>query len=246
MAEKKNSRQKLLERARAKYPDRTFADLGVEQEGAADLDDAIVEMLEDYSTRQATYDENDNKLRTLLGNDPDIAEVIQSWVETGDPRVAIVEKFGDELGMSEEAKGKFTEQLNGWRERKAANDELNAQAEMNWQDSLRELNKWGNSKNLTIDQMRDVMLRLLAVTFNGMENKYGPDDFDMAFHSMNYDTDVAAARAAGEVAGRNARIAAERRVRSEVAGMPPAGGSQGGRAAETKPKKSESPWANVK
>ena len=246
MAEKKNSRQKLLERARAKYPDRTFADLGVEQEGAADLDDAIVEMLEDYSTRQATYDENDNKLRTLLGNDPDIAEVIQSWVETGDPRVAIVEKFGDELGMSEEAKGKFTEQLKGWRERKAANDELNAQAEMNWQDSLRELNKWGNSKNLTIDQMRDVMLRLLAVTFNGMENKYGPDDFDMAFHSMNYDTDVAAARAAGEVAGRNAKIAAERRVRSEVAGMPPAGGSQGGRAAETKPKKSESPWANVK
>jgi len=79
-----------------------------------------------------------------------------------------------------------------------------------------------------------------------MENKYGPDDFDMAFHSMNYDTDVAAARAAGEVAGRNAKIAAERRVRSEVAGMPPAGGSQGGRAAETKPKKSESPWANVK
>jgi hypothetical protein len=247
MAEKKNSRQKLLERVRAKYPDRTFADLGVEQEGAADLDDAIDEMLEEYSTRQATYDENDNKLKSLLGTDPDIAEVIQSWVETGDPRVAIVDKFGDELGMSDEAKEKFKTNLAGWKERRAQNDALSAEAESNWENSLNALEEWGNAKNLSLEQKRDVMLRLLAVTFNGIVNKYGPEDFDMALRSMNYDTDVAAARAAGEVAGRNAKISAERRVRSEANTMPPSVGNQGGRAAEKKPTtKNNSPWAGVK
>ena len=247
MSKEKNSRQNLLERARAKYPDRTFADLGVEQEGAADLDEAIDEMLEEYSSRQKTYDENDNKLKSLLGTDPDIAEVIQSWVETGDPRVAIVDKFGDELGMSDEAKEKFKTNLAGWKERKAQNDALSAEADKNWENSLNALEEWGNSKNLSLEQKRDIMLRLLAVTFNGMVNIYGPDDFDMALRSMNYDTDVAAARAAGEVAGRNAKIAAERRVRSEANTMPPAGGAQGGRAAEKKPTKTNnSPWAGVK
>ena len=239
----------MLELARERFPDRTFADLDATepQEGVADLDDAIDEMLQDYATRQSAYDENDNKLKSLLGTDPDIAEVIMSWIETGDPRVAIVDRFGDDLGMSEEAREQFKTNLEGWRERKAANDALEAQAEANWLESLSKLEEWGNANGLSFEQKRDVMLRLLAVTFNGMENKYGEDDFNMALHSMNYDTDVAAARAAGEVAGRNARIAAERRVRSEAGVMPPAGAAgQGGRAAERKAERERSVWDDVK
>ena len=239
----------MLELAREKFPDRTFADLDATepQEGVADLDDAIDEMLQAYATQRAADDEANNKLRQLLGSDPDIGEVVQSWIETGDPRVAIVDRFGDDLGMSEEARERFKDNLNGWRERKAANDALDAQAEANWQESLQKLAAWGEANGIGFDQQRDVMLRLLAVTFNGMENKYGEDDFNMALHSMNYGTDVDAARAAGEVAGRNARIAAERRVRSEAGVMPPAGAAgQGGRATERKPEGKSSPWANVK
>lgn len=239
----------MLELARENFPDRTFADLDASepQEGVANLDDAIAEMLQNYATRQAEDDEKNSKLKSLLGTDPDIADVIQSWIETGDPRVAIVDRFGDDLGMSEEARERFKDNLDGWRERKAANDALDAEANANWQESLEKLVAWGEANGIGFDQQRDVMLRLLAVTFNGMENKYGEDDFNMALHSMNYDTDVAAARAAGEVAGRNARIAAERRVRSEAGVMPPAGAAgQGGRATERKPEGKSSPWANVK
>lgn len=245
---KKSSRQKMLERARERFPDRTFADLDAAepQEGVADLDDAIDEILEDYATRQAAYDENDNKLKSLVRTDPDIAEVIQSWIETGDPRVAIVERFGDDLGMSEEARGKFSEQLTSWRERKAANDALEAEAESNWDKSLADLEAWGNEKGLTLEQKRDIMLRLLSVTFNGMVNKYGTEDFDMALRAMNYDNDVAEARAAGEVAGRNEKIAAKRRERSATAGLPPAfPGGQGGRAVEKKPKRDRDIWDNL-
>ena len=245
-----SAREQMLSRARERYPDRTFADLGATepQEGVSDLDEAINEMLEDYATRQVAYDENNDKLRNLLMSDPDSAEFIQKWVETGDPRTALVEIFGDDLGMSEEARQNFTGQLEGWRERKSANDKLNEEADANWNNALSALEEWGNAKGLSLEQKRDVMLRLLAITFNGMENRYGPEDFDIALNAINHDTDVAAARAEGEVAGRNERIAAARRDRTAAGAMPPAPvGGQGGATRERRPApQNNSPWAGIR
>lgn len=246
----KSSRQKMLERARERFPDRTFADLDATepQEGIADLDDAIDEILEDLTAKQGAYDEQNSRLSSLLVTDPDSAEFIQRWVETGDPRTALVETFGEELGIAEEKAAEFESQLQGWRERKAANDALNAEAEANWQASLSALEEWGNDKGLTLEQKRDVMLRLLAITFNGMENKYGAEDFDLAYNAINHDADVAEARVAGEVAGRNERIAAARRGTAAANALPPASvGGQGGRTAERAPKPaSNNPWAGIK
>ena len=174
-----SSRESLLALARERYPDRNFADLDAApaegQDDIADLDDAIKEMLEDYASRQKTYDENNSRLTDLLMTDPSAAEFIQKWVDTGDPRTALVETFGDDLGISEEAQGQFKSQLDSWRERKAANDALEAEAENNWQASLTELDEWGDGKGLSLEEKKDVMLRLLAITFNGMENKYVRD-----------------------------------------------------------------------
>lgn len=243
-----SARQRLLDRARETFSDRTFSDLDNPVEGAADLDEAIDEILTDYTTRQAEYDEKNEKLRDLLMSDPDMAEVVQLWVETGDPRKVIVEKFGDDLGMSEEARENFSESLNGWRERKAENDALSAEAETNWQQSLEALEEWGNAKNLSLEQKRDVMLRLLGIAFNGMVNKYTAEDFDLAFNASNYETDVAAARAEGEVTGRNAKIEATRRDRSASAALPPAAaGGQGARTVERKPRNiPDNPFAGIK
>lgn len=243
-----SSREQMLSRARERYPDRNFADLGSEpQEGVDDLDDAINEMLEEFATNQAAYQANDNKLKELLLSDPDSAEFIQKWIETGDPRTALVEIFGDDLGMGEEAQAQFKGQLDSWRERKTANDALSAEAESNWQNSLSALEEWGNGKGLSLEQKRDVMLRLLAITFNGMENKYGPEDFDIAYNAINHDTDVANAREEGEVAGRNARIAAARRDRSIAGAMPPTSpGGQGVRVRENRPQAEQSPWSGIR
>lgn len=245
--QKASARENLLSRARERFPDRTFADLGTEPaEGVADLDEAIDEMLTDFSTRQKTYDENNRRLTELMISDPSAAEFVQRWVETGDPRTALVETFGDDLGMSEEGQSKFKDQLTSWRERKSANDALEAEAENNWQNSLAALKEWGDAKSLTLEQQRDVMLRLLSITFNGMENKYGPEDFDMAYNAINHDNDVAAARAEGEVTGRNEKIAATRRARTVAANnMPPSAGRQGGSMGEPQPPKQKSFWGQV-
>lgn len=242
-----SSRERTLGRMRELFPDRTFTDIGAEpQEGASDLDDAIDEALEDLSTRQAAYDENNNKLRELLSSDPSAAEFVQKWVETGDPRTALVETFGDELGMSEEGRSQFKGQLDSWRERKRANDALTAEAEANWEASISALEEWGDGKGLNLEQKRDVMLRLLAIAFNGMVNKYGVEDFDLALNAINHDTDVAAARAEGQVAGRNERIAAARRTRNEAGALPPAStAGQGGRARERRPEPAGDIWDNL-
>lgn len=245
-----SSRENMLSRMRERYPDRTFADLDAAepQEGVSDLDDAINETLEDLTSRQAAYDEKNARLSELLMSDPSSAEFIQKWIETGDPRTALVETFGDDLGISEEGQAQFKSQLEGWRERKAANDALEAEAASNWDASLQALEEWGNAKGLSIEDKRDVMLRLLGITFNGMENKYAAEDFDLAYNALHYNDDVAAARQEGEVAGRNAKIAAARHDRAAAGNIPPAaGGRQGGVAKESVPKPaSNNPFAGIR
>lgn len=244
---KPTSRERLLARARERYADRTFADIGAEpQEGVADLDDAIEEMLEEYATRQSTYEDNNARLVELLNIDPAAAEFLQRWIETKEPRTALIEVFGDDLGLSQEAQGKFAEQLEGWRQRKAENDALEKESTENWDASLAALEEWGNARQLSMEQKRDVMVKLLGIVANGMVNKYGAEDFDLAYNAINHDSDVAAARQEGEVTGRNERIAAARRGRAAMAGMPPAPtGRQGGRVADPQPKKPKSPWAGI-
>lgn len=245
-----SSRSRLLAMAREQYPDRNFADLeGGEAQGDVDsLDDAIDEILQGYITKQKTYDENNSKLRDLLLSDPESAEVVQAWVETGDPREALVRVFGDEYGISDEGREKFKDDLAAWRKRREENDALNAEAEKNWQDSLNALVEWGNGKGLSAEQQRDVMLRLLSITFNGMANKYGPEDFDLAINAINHDADVAVARREGEVAGRNAKIKSEYRDRSVASAMPPASRSgQGGKVLEKTPSpEDDNPWSRIK
>lgn len=240
----------MLARARERFPDRTFADLDATEpiEGAASLDDAIEEILEEATSKNKDYEEQNSRLAQLLVKDPTSARFIKKWVDTGDPRTAIVELFGDDLGMSEESRGKFKEQLDGWSKRKAENDALDAEYDTNWQQSLKDVISWGESKGLSFDQQRDVMVRLLAIVSNGIIGKYTAEDFDLAYNAIRHDSDVAAARAEGEVAGRNAKIAAARRDRSLAGAMPPsASGGQGGSAAEKTPQPAKkSIWTGIR
>lgn len=242
------SRDRLMSLASERYPDRKWrGQIGQDgQEGTDELDDAIEEIITGYSTKQAAYDENNGKLRDLLLSDPDCAELMQKWIETGDVRVALVEKFGDELGMSDEAKEKFKGNLETWRTNKAENDRLAQEGQANWDESLKALDSWGDEKGLSMEQKRDVMLRLLAITFNGMENKYGAEDFDLALKAINYDTDVDNARQEGLVEGKNAKIATVKRGKAAASNMPPtSSGGQGMRGKEPQPVKEKDIWEGI-
>ena len=236
-------REQLLERASSRYPDRVFqGQTGQDgQEGQDDLEQAILDMISEQDTQIAESKSKNDRLVELFTTDPSSAEFVQKWIETGDPRVALVETFGDDLSelSTEEGRSQFSENLQSWRDRRAENDRLNTEADENWQKSLNDLDSWGDEKGLDNDKKAEVILRLIRTVSNGLMNIYGPEDFDMVLKEMNYDNDVATARQEGEVAGRNAKIAENRRSRSSVPSVPPTLNGQGGRSAERRPRVEE-------
>lgn len=242
------SRDRLLAKASEWYPDRRFrGQIGPDgQDGQDELADAVEEKLNELLDGQARNEEMNKKLVDLLDSDPRAANIFMGWLETGDPIAAMVEEFGDDLkNIGEDG---YQEQYASWRRRREENDKLNEEADANLQQTYELLNTWGDAKGLSLEQKRDVFLRLTAIAYNGMLNKYDESDFDLALKALNYDTDVASARQEGEVAGRNARIAARRHERSSASAMPPTrSGGQGMGVSERtpQPEEDENVWSNI-
>ena len=212
------------------------------------MEQAILDMMTESEARIAENDSKNAQLVNLFASDPVSAEFVSKWAETGDPRKALIETFGDDLEelSTEEGRSKFSEDLQGWRDRRAENDRMNEEADANWQQSLSDLDAWGNEKGMDDDQKAAVILRLIKIASEGLMNKYGREDFEMVYKETNYDSAVASARSEGEIAGRNAKIAETRRERSAANTMPPSPSGQGIRAREPRPAPQRSVWSGIK
>ena len=244
-----NYRDNVLAKAKERYPERNFAgQVGQDgQTGTDDLDQAVSEYLDELISERDANSKASEQLKNLLYSDPRSAEFMNKWVQSGDPRVALVETFGDDLAdlATEEGRGQFSESLQGWRDAKAQTDNLNAEAESNWDESLNKCQAWGESKGLSQDQLSEIMIRLVNRTAEGLMNKYTEEDFEAEYKALNYDNDVETARRDGEVAGRNAKIAAQTRERN-AANTPVISGGQGMRVAEKQPaRENNNPWAGI-
>lgn len=242
-----SSRDRLLAQASEWYPERRFkGQIGPDgQDGQDELADAVEEKINELLAGKEENDKMLKKLVELLDSDPRAANVFLGWLETGDPISAMIEEFGDDVrNLGEED---FQKEYASWRERREANDRLTEEANENLQKTYDLLNAWGDAKGLSLEQKRDVFLRLASIAYNGIVNKYTEEDFDLAYRAMNYEADVENARREGEVAGRNEKIAERRRERSAASTMPPTRpGGQGAGVAERKPKpQDENIWSNI-
>lgn len=241
-------RSQLMSRAKEKFPDRNFEpqDGQNEQNGQA-LEQALIEMLDESNGKINEYTEMNNRMLDLFMGDPQSSEFLNRWAETGDPRAALVEVFGDDLAelASEEGRGKFSEGLASWRKRKSDNDNLAKEAEQNWNKSLEDLEEWGNANGLSQEQKVAVLMKLVQIAADGLQNKYSTEDFDMALKVMNFDSAVQTAREEGEVAGRNAKIRAEKKGRSAGQVMPSIKGGQGLRVKEPEVKQPKTIWGGI-
>lgn len=248
----KSGREKLLERAQARFPDRTFT-RPEGQDGQdvqiADLDDAINEMMDADASQIAESAAKNKQLADLLYNDPEAAEFLNLWIETGDPRAAAVQVFGDKLSdlATEEGRGKFMTQLESYHERVRQSEELRQQEEQNWNSFLERLDSWGNERNLSNDEKAAIAVRLIDIKQKGNVNMYDEDDFNTVWRGIHYEGDVEAARNEGLIAGRNERIEASRRARGAAAGqaMPSISGGRGGSMPTPQPPKKRSIWDEV-
>lgn len=228
-----SARERLIERMQQKYPDRNFSGVAGEngETGGDILEQSVMDALQELEDQRDEYNTKNNALAELMFNDPSAAQFIHRWVATGDPRTALVETFGDELSdlATEEGRSRFSEGLTAWREKKAQNDQLNAEADANWNTTLESLNSWGDEKGLTEDEKVKIILRLVGIAANGLMNKYEPADFEMVLKEQRYDAAIETAKNEGIIEGKNAKIAEAKAARQSVGAMPPSLNGQGGK-----------------
>ena len=248
----KTAREKLLERVQGRFPDRQFVrPEGQEgQDGQlADLDEAINEIMDADASQIAENASMNEKLAKVLYGDPKAADFLNMMIETGDPRAALVEVFGDELAelATEEGRAKFQTQLENYRERLRKSRELDEEDEKNKELFYERLDNWGNEHNLSNEEKAAVAVRLIDIAQKGGVSMFDEDDFNTVWRGTHYESDVEAARKEGLVAGRNERIEASRKTRGTAGGstMPSINGGRGGSMPAPKPPKKRDIWDEV-
>lgn len=234
-----SSRDKLKERYAKKYPEKDFNT----EESASLVDDEVLAELDAYEAELEGYRSNDQKVKDLFDSDPRAGRFFVNWMASGgDPISYLLDIFGPDITEaleSEEGRAKIIESTNKYLERKAANEEGEAQRMANYEQSVNDLAAFAQEKGISDEQAVEVFEKVNQIAFDVIDGKYTREAYEMAYNAMNYSTDVESARKEGEVAGRNAKIQERLSKVEKPAEMPPAVGGQGAPVAET-PKKKKS------
>ncbi len=214
-----SAKDKLMERLKAKFPDRNFEPKN-EQEGQngqegqeiepSDMYESLLEFLDEYEKKNGEYEQYNQKLTDLFKTNPYVAELFTEWAKEGDPTVAMTKLFGleavQEAFNSEEGKEKIATANKEWLERKANDDQASEERAENFDKTIETLEIWGKEKGLDEEGMKEIFIRLLTVGDNALRGIFTEDDFRMAYNDMHYDKDVAKAKEEGEVIGKNIKI----------------------------------------
>lgn len=235
----KSSRDRLKDRLSKRYPDRQF--VGQDGLDAQDvMDDSLEEMFGEYESRANEYNENSRRLNDLFAGDPRIGGLFMKWAEGGNIMEHLIEDFGDEFLdalASEEGKTKFLDAQNRWLERVSRNNAMEKEARENFQNSMETLNAFQQEHNLTDDEALAVFDKIHQIGSDMVRGIYSAESLLLALNAINHDKDVNAARAEGELAGKNEKIREKMRGGSDLQrNLPPSLGGQGAGVPERKPK----------
>ena len=83
-------------------------------------------------------------------------------------------------------------------------------------------------RGLSDEQIDNAMDLVMKITNEAIMGKFTPETIDMALKAINHDAEVEAARAEGEVAGKNAKIDETLRKPKAGDGLPAMGGTNNG------------------
>lgn len=220
-----------MERMRAKYPDREYAD-----------DEAlwgqVNEDYDGYDNELAGYKEQDKALSDMFASDPRSAAFLTQWRKGKHPAIALVEMFGDDFvkELKDPAKQEELAQASKeYADRVAKEKEFDEQYQKNITETLGTLEAMQAEEGYSDDDIDNAMTFLVGIMKDGILGKFSPESIRMALRAINHDVDVATAAREGEVKGRNAKI--EERLRRSRRGDGTAsldgknGGQGGGRQA---------------
>lgn len=218
------NRDKFNARMKARYPDREFAD---DEELFGQIDS-------DYEGAEKN-EQTIGALNDMLMNDPKAATFIDKWHENGDPLVALIEEYGEEMvrGLNDPEKKEAIAAANQKYLAKIARDkELDEVISNNMQEAQAFVD--GKKAELGEETVTKVLDLIKQAGLEFITGKITPAVFGMALAAVNHDSDVAQASAEGEVRGRNANISAKVRRGKAGDGVPNVGGGSQMRAQAPK------------
>ena len=231
-------RDKVRGRLASRFPDRTF--MGADGTDDTDaIDSSLDEMMTEYETREAEYNEHSKRLTDLFASNPRAAQVFMAWAGGGELMEHLIENFGDEFLdalQSDEGRNKFIDAQKKWLAKRSEAEKADKEAEENFAKSVETLKAFQAENNLSDEEAIAVFDMVQKIGRDMVMGIYEPESLMMAYKAMTHDKDVSDARTEGEIAGRNTRIKEQMRKGDNLPPLPPALGGQGGSAAPARPK----------
>ena len=200
--EVKDSRSRLVERLRAKYPDKEYVEDEV-------LFSQIYDDYDTYDQELAGYHERDKTMSDMFESNPSSASFFTEWRNGGDPIVLMIQKYGDEFkdALEDPDRVEAIAQANKeYAARIAESEKYEAEFAKNIEETNATLDKVQEEDGLRDEQVDEAISFLMTLMKDCLVGKVSADSIRMAVKAVNYDTDVEEAEAVGEVRGRNAKI----------------------------------------
>lgn len=228
---KKSKRDTLLEKMRAKYPDKKFDD-------DEELYGQVYDDYDDYDQKLASSREREGKLSKLFSQSPKAARMLQDWAGGKDPVIAFVEMFGSDIAdaVNDPTKRDDIATANKqYLERMTQSEQYEQQYDKNLDESIDAVNTVQKEDGLSDEETDKVLVKLGQIVGDGVMGKFTPETIRMVRKAMNHDTDVATAAEEAEVRGRNARIDETLRKNNRSDGVPAMAGKNATQRPETQP-----------
>lgn len=221
----KTKRQLLNERMLSRRPE-----LNVEDD--EEFSGGIMDDMDNYERENAQYREREGALFDMFNADPKSASFLSAWKRGEDPVIQLIRMFGPELRDALDDPEKLDALAQKHKEDvelAARNQQLEDEWSANMQQSLSEIDAWQQERGLSDEEVDAAIAACAEVGSNWIRGKVSPETLDKFMLASNYDADVASARNAGEVDGRNAKIEEKLRGAKKGDGVPTGFGSGGSR-----------------
>ncbi len=222
--EVRSNRDRYIERLKARYPDKEFAD-----------DEALFGQINDdydgYDKELSVYREQDKALSDMFASDPRSAAFLTDWRNGEDPLAGLIRKFGDDFKAALEDPGK-QEQLAAankeYAERIAKEREYEEQYQQNINETYAVIEQVQQEDGLTDGDIDQAMEFLIGIMKDGLLGKFSADSIRMAVKAIRHDSDVEQAGHEGEIRGRNSKIEERLRRKGRGDGTADLAGKNGG------------------
>ena len=228
---------KYRERLKARYPDSA-------PQSDEEWDDLAERAFAEDADKIGNFEKNDKVIQDLLDSDKDLAAVVSEMIVNGTPfRAAVAKYYDPESLVAKEGDEDYEYYQKSVEDRKKAGQEFRARAaerRNNSQSAYDNIDAFAEKNGMTPEQKKG-FLDYINDFYNDLSMlKLSPEMLDKLYKAMNYDKDVAAAAATGEIEGKNQAIEATRVKAADSAagdGIPtPKGGSSPARDKEPAPK----------